>query len=215
MTTQNGGIQRLGTMFIFSAPSGGGKSSVIKRLLQELTDIQHSVSVTTRAKRDGEEEGRDYYFISEEEFKQLVADNALYEYVDSDFGPKYGTPRKKVDELLAQGKDVVLDLDYPGVVQLRKLAGDRVKAIALLPPSVKILRQRLAGRGTDAQEVIDRRMNQAEKRIRESVFYDYVIVNDNLDRAVAEAKAVITAVRTERQNLCGLETFIENVVMEK
>ena len=161
MMNKNKEIQREGQLFIFSAPSGGGKSSVIKRLLQELDDIQLSVSVTTRPMREGETEGKDYYFIDEDKFKALVKERALYEYVDSDFGPKYGTPRDPVDKLLKQSKDVILDLDYPGVQQLRKLAGDRVKAIALLPPSLKILRERLEKRGTDAPEVIEKRMKMA------------------------------------------------------
>lgn len=210
-----GNIQRQGTMFIFSAPSGGGKSSVIKKLLGELDNIQHSVSVTTRGMREGEVEGKDYYFINEEKFKALVKDNALYEYVDSDFGPKYGTPKAPVDELLCAGKDVILDLDFPGVQQLRKLAGNRVKAIALVPPSLKVLRERLVNRGTDAADVIERRMSMAEKRIKESEFYDYVIVNDDLDVAVAQAKAIILAARAERQNLCGLNDYIRQVLEDK
>ncbi len=210
-----GNIQRQGTMFIFSAPSGGGKSSVIKKLLNELNDIQHSVSVTTRGMREGEVDGKDYYFISEEQFKELVNNKALYEYVDSDFGPKYGTPKKPVDELLCAGKDVILDLDYPGVQQLRQLAGNRVKAIALVPPSLRVLRERLVNRGTDAADVIERRMSMAEKRVKECEFYDYVIVNDDLDAAVKQAKAVILAARAERQNLCGLEDYIQWVLEDK
>lgn len=210
-----GNIQRQGMMFIFSAPSGGGKSSVIKKLLNELNDIQHSVSVTTRGMREGEVDGKDYYFISEEQFKELVNNKALYEYVDSDFGPKYGTPKKPVDELLCAGKDVILDLDYPGVQQLRQLAGNRVKAIALVPPSLRVLRERLVNRGTDAADVIERRMSMAEKRVKECEFYDYVIVNDDLDAAVKQAKAVILAARAERQNLCGLEDYIQWVLEDK
>ncbi len=208
-------IQRQGTMFIFSGPSGCGKSSVIKKLLAELDDIKLSVSVTTRGMREGEVEGKDYYFISEEKFKELVKENALYEYVNSDFGPKYGTPKKPVDELLCLGKDVILDLDYPGVQQLRKLAGDRVKAISMIPPSLKILKERLVNRGTDSQEVIARRMSMAEKRIKEAEFYDYVIVNDDLDTATAQAKAIITAARTEKKNLCGLEDYVARVTEDK
>lgn len=208
-------IQRQGTMFIFSAPSGGGKSSVIKKLLNELENIQLSVSVTTRGMREGEIEGKDYYFISEEKFRELIKDNALYEYVDSDFGPKYGTPKKPVDDLLCLGKDVILDLDYPGVQQLRKLAGSRVKAIALVPPSLRVLRERLVNRGTDTAEVIERRMSMAEKRIKECEFYDYVIVNDDLNVAVAEAKAVILAARAEKNNLCGLGDYVQKVLEDK
>ncbi len=208
-------LKRQGTMFIFAAPSGGGKSSVIKKVLSALKDIQLSVSVTTRQPREGEVEGKDYYFISEEQFKKLIKNQMLYEYVDSDFGPKYGTPKEPVEKLLEQGKDVILDLDYSGVQSLKAIAGDRVKAIALLPPSMKVLRERLVNRGTDAPEVIERRMNMAEKRIRESMFYDYVIMNDDLDKAADEAIAIIKAARVERKNLCRLEETINQIVEDK
>lgn len=208
-------IQKQGTMFIFSAPSGGGKSSVIKRLLKEIDDIELSVSVTTRDKREGEIDGKDYYFVSIDEFKKMIDDNALYEYVDSDFGPKYGTPKKKIDELLCAGKDVILDLDYPGVQQLRKLAGDRVKAISFIPPSVRILRERLVNRGTDAMEVIERRMSMAEKRIKECEFYDYVVVNDDIDEAVEQTKSIILAARLEKRNLCGLNDVVKAILEDK
>lgn len=208
-------IKRQGLMFIFSGPSGGGKSSVIKRLLAEMNNLVLSVSVTTRAKREGEVEGKDYYFIDEAKFKELVKEKALYEYVDSDFGPKYGTPKGAVDKLLCEGKDVILDLDYPGVVQLRALAGERIKTISFVPPSLKILRERLINRGTDALEVIEKRMSQAEKRVKECVHYDYVVVNDDLDKAVEEVKAIILAARSERKALCGLDEFVNQVVEQK
>lgn len=215
MTDSKCEMKRLGSMFIFAAPSGGGKSSVIKKVLSHLDDIQLSVSVTTRQPRDGEVEGKDYYFISEEQFKKLIKDKQLYEYVDSDFGPKYGTPKAPVEELLKQGKDVILDLDYPGVQSLKAIAGDRVKAIALLPPSMRVLKERLVNRGTDADEVIERRMSMAEKRIRESQFYDYVIMNDDLDKAADEAISIIKATRVERKNICELEEFINQIVEDK
>lgn len=212
MTDSKCEMKRLGSMFIFAAPSGGGKSSVIKRVLGHLDNIQLSVSVTTRQPRDGEVEGKDYYFISEEQFKKLIKDNQLYEYVDSDFGPKYGTPKAPVEELLKQGKDVILDLDYPGVQSLKAIAGDRVKAIALLPPSMRVLKERLVNRGTDADDVIERRMSMAEKRIRESLFYDYVIMNDDLDKAADEAISIIKSTRVERKNICELEELINQIV---
>lgn len=215
MTDSKCEMKRLGSMFIFAAPSGGGKSSVIKKVLGHLDDIQLSVSVTTRQPRDGEVEGKDYYFISEEQFKKLIKDKQLYEYVDSDFGPKYGTPKAPVEELLKQGKDVILDLDYPGVQSLKAIAGDRVKAIALLPPSMRVLKERLVNRGTDADEVIERRMSTAEKRIRESQFYDYVIMNDDLDKAADEAISIIKATRVERKNICELEELINQIVEDK
>ena len=213
MKERHGHIRREGQLFIFSAPSGGGKSSVIKGVLQQLDNIQLSVSVTTRQKREGEKEGKDYYFVEEEQFKQLVKKGALYEYVDSDFGPKYGTPKAPVDKLLSEGKDVIMDLDYPGVKKLRELAGDKVKAIALLPPSLKILRERLEKRGTDTSEVIERRMQMAVKRIKEAAFYDYIIVNDHLNEAIKEATAIIVAARAERKGMSGLNEFLN--ILEK
>lgn len=212
---ENKKITKQGSMFIFSGPSGCGKSSVIKKVLKEVDNIELSVSVTTRGIRDGEVDGVDYFFIDVEEFKALVKNNALYEYVDSDFGPKYGTPKARIDELLASGKDVILDLDYPGVIQLRELAGNRVKAISFIPPSVKILRERLENRATDAKDVIEKRMSMAEKRIKECVFYDYVVVNDSLDKAVEEVKSIILAARLERKNLVGLDDYIEEVLKDK
>ena len=213
MTSFN--VKRNGTMFIFSGPSGCGKSTIIKRVLQELTDIELSVSVTTRERREGEEEGKDYYFISEEKFKELVENKALYEYVESDFGPKYGTPKEPVNNLLAKGKDVILDLDYPGVQQLRALAGERVKAISLIPPSLKILRERLVNRATDAMDVIERRMSMAEKRVNESRYYDYVVVNDDLEKAVNEVKSIIVAMRCTCANMTGIDDLIKKITDEK
>ncbi len=213
MKERHGHIRREGQLFIFSAPSGGGKSSVIKGILQQLDNIQLSVSVTTRQKREGEKEGKDYYFVEEEQFRQLVKKGALYEYVDSDFGPKYGTPKAPVDKLLSEGKDVIMDLDYPGVKKLRELAGDKVKAIALLPPSLKILRERLEKRGTDTSEVIERRMQMAVKRIKEAAFYDYIVVNDDLNEAIKEATAIIVAARAEMKGMSGLNEFLN--ILEK
>ena len=213
MTIKN--IQKQGTMFIFSAPSGAGKSSIIKKVLADLDNIQLSVSVTTRAKREGEEEGKDYYFITEEKFRELVNKKELYEYVDSDFGPKYGTPKEPVDKLLAEGKDVILDIDYPGVVQMRALAPDRIKTISIMPPSLTELRERLVNRKTDAIEAIERRMSMAEKRVNECVHYDYIVVNDVLDKAVEEVKTIILAARFETKNICDIKQLISSVTEDK
>ena len=113
-------IKRQGTMFIFSAPSGGGKSSVIKEILKDIEDIEHSVSVTTRKMRPGEVEGKDYYFVSVDEFKKMVREGAFYEYVDSDFGPKYGTPKAPINKLLSEGKDVILEIDVTAALKNAK-----------------------------------------------------------------------------------------------
>lgn len=203
---------RKGTMFIFSGPSGCGKSSIIKRVLAEVNNINLSVSVTTRAMREGEKEGVDYYFVDEAKFKELVKNKALYEYVDSDFGPKYGTPKDAVNEWLDEGKDVILDLDYPGVLQLKASAEDKIKTISILPPSLKTLRKRLINRNTDSMETIERRMSMAEKRIKESCFYDYIVVNDDLDTAVNEVKNIVLSARTETKNLCQWSEFVQKIV---
>ena len=208
-------LRNRGTMFIISAPSGGGKSTVLKEAMKDIDNIEHSISVTTRPIRGQEVDGVDYYFVSEEKFREMLDDNQFYEYVNSDFGPKYGTPKKQVDELLKNGKDVVLDLDYPGVQQLRKLAGERVKAIALLPPSLRVLRDRLVNRGTDSAEVVEKRMSMAEKRVKEAEFYDYVIINDDLNRAVEQLKAIILSTRIEKRNICNLDECVERIVEDK
>lgn len=204
--------KRNGTMFIISGPSGCGKSSIIKRLLAEIKDIKLSVSVTTRAMREGEIEGVDYYFIDDVKFKELVQKQALYEYVDSDFGPKYGTPKEVVDKWLSEGQDVILDLDYPGVQQLQSKAKERIKTISILPPSLKVLRERLINRQTDSMETIERRMAMAEKRVKESIYYDYIIVNDDLDVAVEEAKSIVLAARVEQKNMTDWQSFVQNIV---
>ena len=204
--------KRNGTMFIFSGPSGCGKSSIIKRLLTEIEGIRLSVSVTTRNMRAGEKEGVDYYFVDDKKFKELVQKQALYEYVDSDFGPKYGTPKDVVDQWLSEGIDVILDLDYPGVQQLQEKVKDKIKTISILPPSLKILRERLINRQTDSMETIERRMMMAEKRVKESAFYDYIVVNDDLDVAVDAAKSIIFAARAEQKNMSDWKAFVEQIV---
>lgn len=190
-------VSREGTMFIFSAPSGAGKSTIINRIVQELDNVYISVSATTRDPREGEVDGKDYFFVSKDKFEQMIEENAFYEYVDSDFGPKYGTPRANVDKNLAEGKDVILDLDYPGVQMMRAIAGDRIKAIFIMPPSVEDLRDRLVKRGTDSMETIQRRMSMAEKRIAESKYYDYVVVNDDLEKAVSDVLKIIDDERSK------------------
>ena len=131
--------------------------------------------------------------------------------MDSDFGPKYGTPKGVVNEWLEEGKDVILDLDYPGVQQLQACAKDRIKTISILPPSLKILKERLVNRKTDSMETIERRMSMAEKRVKESTFYDYIVVNDELDVAVEEAKSIVLATRVEKKNLSDWNNFVQKI----
>jgi len=201
---------REGTMFIFSAPSGAGKSTIINRVTEELGNVYVSVSATTRAPREGEVEGKDYFFVSQEKFKQMIDDNAFYEYVDSDFGPKYGTPKAKIDENLANGKDVILDIDYPGVQMMKAIAADKIKTIFIMPPSVEELRNRLVKRGTDSLETIQKRMSMAEKRIAESKFYDYIVINKDLDKAVNDVLNIIKNERAKKSNSKVGQSFLDN-----
>ena len=150
---------RKGAMFIIEAPSGTGKSTVIKELLKRDSNLKFSVSVTTRAKREGEQEGVDYYYITDEQYNDYLAQDAFYEYVDSQYGSRYGTLRSEVDSFINVGQDVIFDMDWIGARQMRLKAPDEVVTIYLLPPSVKEVRRRLVNRGTDSPEIIEKRMN--------------------------------------------------------
>lgn len=194
-------VNKEGIMFIFSAPSGAGKSTIINRVVQELGDVYVSVSATTRSPREGEVDGKDYFFVSKEKFQKMINENAFYEYVDSDFGPKYGTPKAKIDENLAKGKDVILDIDYPGVQMMKAIAADKIKTIFIMPPSIEELRNRLIKRGTDSLETIEKRMSMAEKRIAESKFYDYIVINNDLETAVHDVLKVIKDERAKKNNI--------------
>lgn len=150
---------RRGTMFIIEGPSGTGKGTVIKEILARDPHIKFSVSVTTRPPRKGEVNGVDYYFISDEEYDRLKTEDAFYEYVDSQYGSRYGTLRSEVDSFINVGEDVLFDLDWMGARQMKEKAGADAVTIYLLPPSIREVRRRLEGRGTDSREVIEKRMD--------------------------------------------------------
>ena len=150
---------RKGAMFIIEAPSGTGKGTVAKELLRRDKNIKFSVSVTTRPKREGEVEGVDYYFVSDEQYDEFLAQDAFYEHVDSQYGSRYGTLRSEVDSFINVGQDVLFDMDWLGARQMKAKAKDDVVTIYLLPPSIKELRRRLENRGTDSPEVIKKRMD--------------------------------------------------------
>ncbi len=182
---------RQGRLFVISGPSGTGKGTVGKRILEDLEDIEYSISMTTRAPREGEEHGKHYYFVDEEEFLRLRDEDGFLESAVV-FENYYGTPREKVREKLASGLDVVLEIDIQGAAQVRTSWPSGV-FIFLLPPSLKELRRRLTGRGTDAPEVIELRLRKALGEIEQVGNYDYYVVNDDLERAVAEVEAIIVA----------------------
>ena len=183
-----------GNLFIVSAPSGAGKSSLISALLKDKpSDMQVSVSHTTRQPRPGEVNGQHYHFVSIEAFKALIAANAFFEWAEV-FGNYYGTSRTVIEQTLAKGIDVFLDIDWQGGEQVKKLMPDAV-GIFILPPSKSELARRLTGRGQDSQEVIDSRMAQAVSEMSHYTQYDFVIVNDDFDTALVDLQAIIRSQR--------------------
>lgn len=182
-----------GTLYIISAPSGAGKTSLVKALLAQDEQIRVSVSHTTRAMRPGEEDGVHYNFVSREAFDSLIAAGNFLEYAEV-FTNKYGTSRIWVEEQLAQGTDVILEIDWQGAQQVRKLMPNAV-SVFILPPSKEELRRRLTGRGQDSEEVIDHRMSEAVSEMVHYPEFDYVIINDDFDQALVQLQAVFTANR--------------------
>jgi guanylate kinase len=184
---------RQGILFIISAPSGAGKTTLASRLFQEAPDLRPSISYTTRAPRTGEVNGRDYHFVNEEQFVQMRNAGAFAEWASvHEF--YYGTPRAPVDDAITQGRDLLLDIDVQGATQLKATYPEAV-SLFVLPPSWHELERRLRGRGTDTEAVITRRLHRAREEAREFSAYDYWIVNDNLERAVSLLHAILTAER--------------------
>ncbi len=196
-------IQRLrnvrkGAMFIIEGPSGIGKGTICKELLKRDKNIKFSVSVTTRKKRETEVDGVDYFFYSEEKYNKLLGEDAFYEHVESQYGHKYGTLKSEVDSFINVGQDVLFDMDWVGARQMKEKAGDKVVTIYLLPPSIKELRQRLEGRGTDSKEVIDKRMNMVLEKLQYWEEFDYVVVNVDLEDTVAKIQRIISGERMKQ-----------------
>jgi guanylate kinase len=192
-----------GQLFIISAPSGAGKTTILKRVMAELAGLVFSVSHTTRLPRPGELPGRDYHFCSREEFVRLRASDGFLEWAEV-HDNLYGTSRSAVAEQLAAGLDVILDIDVQGAGQMRRRAEWPAITIFIMPPSLTELEKRLAGRGTDTPEVIKRRLINATRELAERELYDHLVVNDHLDQAVEMVKAVILAARSRgRRNRDG------------
>ncbi|MEL0658948.1 guanylate kinase [Psychromonas arctica] len=192
-------MSQVGTLFIVSAPSGAGKSSLITALLAEKRDYpaQVSISHTTRSPRPGEVNGEHYHFVTETEFKQLIAENAFFEWAEV-FGNYYGTSRVTIEQSLAQGIDVMLDIDWQGARQVHS-AMPNAKGIFILPPSRAELEARLNKRGQDSTEVIAKRMEKAQSEMSHYNEYDYLIVNDDFDTATQEFSAIVRALRNEQE----------------
>ena len=205
---------RRGAMFIIEGPSGTGKGAICKEVLAQDEHIKFSVSATTRAPREGEVDGVDYYFLSDAEYDKLVAEDAFYERVDSQYGHRYGTLRREVDSFLNVGEDVLFDMDWLGARQMKEKAPDDVVTIYILPPSFKELQRRLEGRATDSAEVIAKRMAQFREKISHWDEFDYVIVNVNLDETVCKVQKIISGERMKRVRQVGLQDFVNELVRE-
>ena len=203
-------IQRRGLLLVMSSPSGAGKTTLSRRLLQTDAMITMSVSVTTRQPRPGEVNGKDYHFITHEEFARLRDRGDLLEYAEV-FGNFYGTPKRPVTEALQAGRDVLFDIDWQGTQQLGAAMEDDLVRIFILPPSAEELRDRLIGRAQDSASTVAKRMAKASAEISHWPEYDYVIVNDDIESASAEIEAILTAERLRRKRRVGLTSFVREL----
>ena len=203
-------IRRRGFLLVLSSPSGAGKTTIARLLAERDPDFQLSVSVTTRPKREGEVEGRDYVFIDQRRFDEMVARGALLEHATV-FGNCYGTPRQRVDEALAAGRDVVGDLDWQGAQQLTKTVRSDLVSVFVLPPSRAELETRLRNRAQDSAAVVAARMAKSAEETSHWSEYDYVIVNREIEQSVAQVQAIVTAERLRRQRQLGLPDFVDRL----
>ena len=183
-------MAKRGRLILFSGPSGVGKDTLLEILFDKCPDLQHSVSVTTRAKRENETEGKDYYFISVSEFKRMHKDGEILEYNEYN-GHFYATPKKPIDNWLKKGKDVILKIDVHGTANVENIYKDRCLSIFILPPSIEVLEKRLRKRGTENEKDFRVRMKIAKDEIKQSEKYDYKVVNDDLEKAADEILAIL------------------------
>ena len=203
-------ITRRGLMLVLSSPSGAGKSSISRKLLEREDDLSMSVSVTTRPRRPGEAEGRDYYFIDPTEFQLMANRNQLLEHAKV-FGNYYGTPRGAVEQALAAGKDVLFDIDWQGTQQLAANARQDLVSVFILPPSTRELERRLRTRAQDSDEVVAQRMAKAADEISHYPEYHYIVLNDDIAASVEKIRAILHAERLKRERLVGLPDFVRGL----
>ncbi|WP_372573933.1 guanylate kinase [Ruegeria jejuensis] len=202
---------RRGLLIILSSPSGAGKSTLARRLMHWDSGLQFSVSATTRAPRPGEQDGREYHFMSEEGFKQTVADGGMLEHAHV-FGNFYGTPAAPVLDAINGGNDVLFDVDWQGEIQIRNSdLGKHALSIFILPPSIRELRRRLEARAQDSEDVIGKRMLKSWDEISHWGYYEYVLINDDLDATEERLKTIISAERMRRIQQPTLQSHVRNL----
>lgn len=203
--------ERRGLMVVLSSPSGAGKTTLTRRLLADNPDMAMSVSATTRAPRPGEQDGVDYFFVSKDKFSTWEAEGEFLEHAKV-FDNYYATPRTPVENALSQGRDVIFDIDWQGAQQLTQAAADDLVKIFILPPNMRELEQRLRTRAQDSDEVIAKRMSKSENEISHWAEYDYVIVNKDVDTALAELKTIVSSERMRRRRQMWLGGFVKSLI---
>lgn len=204
------GVERRGLMFVLSSPSGAGKTTLSRMLVAETPSLQLSVSATTRPRRPGETDGKDYYFVDPNRFDAMAANGELLEWATV-FDNRYGTPRAPVEAALAAGKDVLFDIDWQGTQQLRSRAPSDVVSVFILPPSAADLEKRLHTRAQDSDAVIRSRMDRASHELSHWAEYDYIVVNHDLNEAFAEVQSILKAERLKRLRRVGLTEFVRGL----
>jgi len=208
-------MNKRGILTVISGFSGVGKGTIVKRLLQDYEDYALSISATTRAPREGEQEGREYFFKTREEFESMIAKNAFIEYAQF-VNNYYGTPKAYVEEKLSEGKDVILEIEIQGAMKIKEQFPDAL-TLFIVPPSPDILKERLTGRGTESADVIDSRLQRAVEEAKGMDQYEYLVVNDDLDTCVKEVHAIIKSEHLKssrniefRENLAqGMKKFLK------
>jgi guanylate kinase len=207
-------IRRRGLMLVLSSPSGAGKSTIARNLLEHDPGLELSVSVTTRPRRPSEIDGVHYHFISQREFDRLRDSEALLEWAEV-HGNCYGTPREPAEAAMADGRDMLFDIDWQGAEQLNEKMRADIVSVFILPPSMGELKTRLRRRAEDSDVVIEKRLTNARVEIEHWRSYDYVVINDDLDRAYSEVKSIVTAERLRRDRRPGLFDFVTKLLDEK
>ncbi|MDP1641472.1 MAG: guanylate kinase [Phenylobacterium sp.] len=207
-------VPRRGLMLLISSPSGAGKTSLSRRLVADHAELELSVSATTRDPRPGEEDGREYHFVDRAAFDRMVLDDAFLEWANV-HEHRYGSPAQPVMDALGLGRDVLFDIDWQGAAQIAQKAPDDVVRVFILPPSMAELSRRLHARAQDREDVIQRRLGRAYGEIERAVDYDYVIVNDDYDRAYADLAHIYHAERQKRVRNPGLRDFVQRLLDER
>ena len=204
-------INRLGIMLVISSPSGAGKTTLARKLLEQDDNIKLSVSVTTRKPRKAEKNNKDYIFVDKKKFQEMVKNNELLEFAKV-FGNNYGTPRKPVESRINNGKDVLFDIDWQGTQALREMEPKHLVSVFILPPSTKELEIRLKGRGQDSDDEVKRRMAEANSEITHWAEYDYIIINYEITQTLEKLKSILITERLKRERQVGLIDFVRKLL---